>query len=70
MVTVPLVSHGAAIYFAWSRLGETTAPLEVIENRFPTLFEGRRMLYPRRGVRRPRSVRPGHRGISRSFSAP
>lgn len=35
------------IYYAWSRLSETTAPLEVIENRFPTLFEGRRMLYPR-----------------------
>jgi hypothetical protein len=35
------------MYYAWSRLGETTAPLEVIENRFPTLFEGRRMLYPR-----------------------
>jgi hypothetical protein len=36
-----------AIYYAWSRLGETSAPLEVIEDRFPALFEGRRMLYPR-----------------------
>jgi hypothetical protein len=36
-----------AIYHAWSRLGETTAPLEVIENRFSTLYEERRMLYPR-----------------------
>jgi hypothetical protein len=35
------------IYYAWSRLGETTAPLEVIDNRFPALFESRRMLYPR-----------------------
>jgi hypothetical protein len=35
------------IYFSWSRLGETTAPLEVIDNRFPALFESRRMLYPR-----------------------
>ena len=35
------------IHYAWSRLGETSAPLEVIENRFPALFEARRMLYPR-----------------------
>jgi hypothetical protein len=41
------MSHATTIYYAWSRLGETTAPLEVIENRFPALFEGRRMLYPR-----------------------
>ena len=34
------------IYYAWSRLGETTAPLEVIENRFLALFEERRMRYP------------------------
>src|SRR5580698_7431557 len=43
----PFMSYRAMIYYAWSRLGETTAPLEVIENRFPALFEGRRMLYPR-----------------------
>ena len=36
-----------ALYFAWSRPGEIGAPLAVIENRFPTLFESRRMLYPR-----------------------
>lgn len=35
------------MYFAWSRQGETSAPLHVIENRFPALFESRRMLYPR-----------------------
>jgi hypothetical protein len=35
-----------AIYYAWSRPGETGAPLGVIENRFPSLFEIRRMLYP------------------------
>ncbi|SPB12734.1 hypothetical protein NOV72_00041 [Caballeronia novacaledonica] len=34
-------------YYAWSRPGETGAPLGVIENRFPTLFESRRMAYPR-----------------------
>jgi hypothetical protein len=35
------------VYYAWSRPGEAGAPLEVIENRFPTLFESRRMAYPR-----------------------
>ena len=35
-----------AIYYAWSRPGEIGAPLGVIENRFPSLFEIRRMLYP------------------------
>jgi hypothetical protein len=34
-------------YYAWSRPGEIGAPLGVIENRFPTLFESRRMAYPR-----------------------
>jgi hypothetical protein len=36
-----------AVYYAWSRPGEIGAPLEIIENRFPTLFETRRMDYPR-----------------------
>ncbi len=36
-----------ALYYAWSRCGEIEAPLEIIENRFPTLFESRRMAYPR-----------------------
>jgi hypothetical protein len=35
------------VYYAWSRPGEVGAPLEVIEDRFPTLFESRRMLYPK-----------------------
>lgn len=35
------------VYYAWSRPGETGAPLPIIENRFPALFESRRMLYPR-----------------------
>jgi hypothetical protein len=41
------VSRKTAIYYAWSRQGELSAPLEVIDNRFPALFESRRMLYPR-----------------------
>ncbi|MGO4285846.1 hypothetical protein [Bosea sp. TAB14] len=36
-----------AIYYAWSRPDETGAPLDIIESRFPALFESRRMLYPR-----------------------
>jgi hypothetical protein len=36
-----------AFYYAWSRPGEIGAPLSVIENRFPALFESRRLLYPR-----------------------
>ncbi|WP_109125030.1 hypothetical protein [Dyella sp. C11] len=35
------------LYFSWSRPDETEAPLTVINNRFPALFESRRMLYPR-----------------------
>jgi hypothetical protein len=35
------------IYYAWSRPAETSATLEVIEDRFPALFESRRMAYPR-----------------------
>jgi hypothetical protein len=42
-----MVARKVVVYYAWSRPGEVGAPLEVIENRFPTLFESRRMLYPR-----------------------
>jgi hypothetical protein len=30
------------LYCSWSRPGETGAPLGVIDNRFPALFESRR----------------------------
>jgi hypothetical protein len=42
-----MVGRKVAVYYAWSRPGEIEAPLEVIENRFPTLFESRRMAFPR-----------------------
>jgi hypothetical protein len=42
-----MAGRRVVVYYAWSRPGEVGAPLEVIENRFPTLFESRRMLYPR-----------------------
>jgi hypothetical protein len=34
------------VYYAWSKPEEAGAPLEIIDNRFPTLFESRRMLHP------------------------
>jgi hypothetical protein len=42
-----MAERKVAFYYAWSRPGEIGAPLPVIENRFPALFESRRMLYPR-----------------------
>jgi hypothetical protein len=35
------------VYYSWDAAGEIDTPLEIIENRFPTLFELRRILYPR-----------------------
>lgn len=42
-----MAGRKVVVYYAWSRPGETGAPLEIIENRFPALFESRRMAYPR-----------------------
>lgn len=35
------------LYFAWSRPAETGAPLTVIDDRFPAVFELRRLFYPK-----------------------
>ncbi|WCM28600.1 hypothetical protein NDN01_06665 [Sphingomonas sp. QA11] len=35
------------IYFAWSYPAETSAPLDEIDDRFPALFELRRLFYPK-----------------------
>src|SRR5271170_3314659 len=35
------------LYFAWSRPAETSAPLTVIDDRFPAVFELRRLFYPK-----------------------
>lgn len=35
------------LYFAWSRPAETGAPFAVIDDRFPTIFELRRLFYPK-----------------------
>ena len=34
------------LYFSWSRYLEVSSPLEILENRYPTLFEFRRAIYP------------------------
>ena len=34
------------VYYAWSRPAESGAPLHVIDDRFPALFESRRMSFP------------------------
>jgi hypothetical protein len=41
-----MTGRKVAVYYPWSRPGEIAAPLGVIENRFPAIFELRRMLYP------------------------
>lgn len=35
-----------AMYFAWDRAAEAAAPLGILENRFPALFEVRRLFWP------------------------
>jgi hypothetical protein len=37
----------ALLYFAWSRPAETGEPLAIIEDRFPAVFELRRLFYPK-----------------------
>src|ERR1700754_2236762 len=40
-------SRQVLLYFAWSRPGEIESPLTAIEDRFPALFELRRLFYPK-----------------------
>jgi hypothetical protein len=42
-----MTGRQAAMYFAWSRPDEDSAPLETLEDRFSALFEARRMNWPR-----------------------
>jgi hypothetical protein len=42
-----MAGRKVALYFAWSRPAEAAAPLGVLEDRFPALFELRRMFWPR-----------------------
>jgi hypothetical protein len=52
------------LYYAWSRPGETGAPLGVIDDRFPAVFELRRLFYPRfEGLSDPASVDQGIAGF-------
>lgn len=41
-----MAGRHVALYFAWDRSGETAAPLGVLEDRFPALFEVRRLFWP------------------------
>jgi len=38
--------RGLLLYFSWSRPAETAAPLVDIDDRFPAIFELRRLFYP------------------------
>jgi len=52
------------LYYAWSRPGETSAPLTIIDDRFPAVFELRRLFYPRfEGLSDPASVDQGIAGF-------
>jgi hypothetical protein len=42
-----VASRLVALYFAWSRPDEVAAPLGALEDRFPALFELRRLFWPR-----------------------
>jgi hypothetical protein len=42
-----MAGRQVALYFAWSRPDEVAAPLSVLEDRFPALFELRRLFWPR-----------------------
>ncbi len=42
-----MVGRRTALYFAWSRPDEIAAPLGVLNDRFPALFELRRITWPR-----------------------
>ncbi len=40
-------SRRVLLYFSWSRPAEISAPIAAIEDRFPALFELRRLYYPK-----------------------
>ena len=42
-----MTGRQVALYFAWSRPDEIAVPLGVLEDRFPALFELRRLFWPR-----------------------
>jgi hypothetical protein len=42
-----MAGRQVAMYFSWSRPDEVAAPLGILDNRFPALFELRRLFWPR-----------------------
>src|ERR1700754_2298770 len=60
----PMSSRRILLYFAWCRPAETGAPLAVIDDRFPAVFELRRLFYPKfEGLADRRSVDQGIAGF-------
>jgi hypothetical protein len=52
------------LYFSWSRPGETEAPLTAIDDRFPAIFELRRLFYPKfEELAHPAEIDQGIRGF-------
>src|SRR5271170_7831320 len=59
------------LYYSWSRPGETSAPLTVIDDRFPAVFELRRLFYPRfERLSDPESVDQGVAGFQDHIQKP
>jgi hypothetical protein len=59
------------IYFAWSTPAEAAAPLTVIDDRFPAIFELRRLFYPTyEALADPRSVDQGIAGFLEHVQRP
>jgi hypothetical protein len=52
------------LYYSWSRPGEIGAPITIIDDRFPALFELRRIFYPRfEGMSDPECIEQGIAGF-------
>lgn len=59
-----MASRRFGLYFAWSRSQEVGADLHILDNRFPTLFEFRRILWPEfEQLRDPGQFRQGIEGF-------
>ena len=59
------------LYFSWSRPGEAGAPLLDIDDRFPAIFEMRRLFYPKfEGLSDPAHVDQGIAGFLDHFQKP
>jgi hypothetical protein len=70
-VEVSMSDRQVLLYFAWSRPGEIDAPLTVIDDRFPAIFELRRLFYPTfEGLADPAHVDQGIAGFLDNVQKP